>query len=158
MDDTNNKSAPSASRVKAFRSRLSEQFRRVEAYVTDEEKSKVDAVKAELGVTTDVAVAGLIRLGLAEYERQSEAARLQDAASSHAACASAAPAARSLSVCGARLPVTAMASLAAPADFELSRMQAAAALKGHPVGTAVDKSDGTNPIARFFKTRKEISS
>ena len=48
----------SASRVKAFRSRMTGQFRRVEAYVTDAEKLEIDKVKQQLGVTTDIAVAG----------------------------------------------------------------------------------------------------
>ncbi len=55
-------------RVKAFRTRLSEsQFKRVEAYVTTEEKAQIDSIKAKLGTTSDVAVAGLIRLGLVTF-------------------------------------------------------------------------------------------
>lgn len=67
------KDGTSASRVKAFRSRLTGQFKRVEAYVTEEEKRQIEAVKATLGVTTDVAVAGLVRLGLEQYQKEASA-------------------------------------------------------------------------------------
>lgn len=69
------KDGTSASRVKAFRSRLTGQFKRVEAYVTEEEKRQIEAVKATLGVTTDVAVAGLVRLGLEQYQKEASAVR-----------------------------------------------------------------------------------
>lgn len=60
-------------RVKAYRSRLAtSSFSRVEAYVTAEEKSKIDAVKTSLGVNSDIAVAGLIRLGLEQFSHRNQ--------------------------------------------------------------------------------------
>jgi hypothetical protein len=62
-----------ATRVKAFRDRLSSNsYKRVEGYVTSEEKARVDAVKAQLGVTTDIAVAGLVRMGLEQFEKSEQ--------------------------------------------------------------------------------------
>lgn len=65
-DDTNS----TATRVKAFRDRLaSSSYKRVEGYITAEEKVRIDAVKTQLGVTTDIAVAGLLRMGLEQFEK-----------------------------------------------------------------------------------------
>ena len=59
----------SSERVRAFRSRLAEgDFRRVQGYIPGDDKARLDRLRAELGVTADAAVAGLLRLGLSAYE------------------------------------------------------------------------------------------
>lgn len=61
----------SATRVKAYRSRLSkENLRRVEAYVSSDEKALIDLVRSAQNTTADGAVAGLVRLGLSAYAAQ----------------------------------------------------------------------------------------
>lgn len=192
----------SASRVKAFRSRLSGQFKRVEAYVTEEEKAQIEEVKATLGVTTDVAVAGLVRLGLAQFQNQSASTPVCALAVQGALESANAPAAPASAVAVgawmaaettlARAPqspqsraVGASASLYEGVSASLSASGAARSLRsvalrdsaaardvsaaplfasmGSPLGAQepVTKSSSegdANPIAQFFKNRKEYSS
>lgn len=78
---------PGSSRVQAFRERLTGQYKRVEAYVTEEERARIQQVKDAQGVTTDIAVAGLIRLGLMHYEQTALAELAPPAAPARAVAA-----------------------------------------------------------------------
>ena len=60
-------SASSSSRVQEFRHRLADNFSRVEGYVLTAENAEIARVMKEQGVSKDVAVAGLVRLGLSAY-------------------------------------------------------------------------------------------
>ncbi len=134
----------SASRVKAFRSRLAGQYKRVEAYVTEGEKSAIDDVKAALGVTTDVAVAGLLRLGLERFEQE------------RVALASKAPQEVSAVGVSSRSFAAPTAALAASQEsVGLCSPQAAVSLP--PEFPVLMSSSQDNPIARFFKNRKETT-
>ena len=161
----NEYSSGTSARVKAFRDRLSDSsFKRVEAYVTTEEKSRIEAVKTDLGVTTDVAVAGLLRMGLEQYAngRDSSVCDCPQAVTgpsvevaAHSGVfgsvslgtflGNAEPGANAqLGSC-----VNSLSSLnlnaITPTPVKLSAAQAA---------PSIDNSDN-NPIARFFKHRKE---
>lgn len=134
----------SAERVKAFRDRLDSQFKRVEAYVTEEEKLQIQAVRVHEGVTMDVAVAGLVRLGLEHYEtlRALEQQAVQPKAP--------------LNLCGALGGAVESMAFGAAANIrsvETSRLIAASASQATAF-TAPEQAD--NPVARFFKKRKEI--
>ena len=143
------KDSTSASRVKAFRSRLTGQFKRVEAYVTEEEKRQIEAVKATLGVTTDVAVAGLVRLGLEQYQKEASAvgAVSSVSAQSQSCAAPAAPAtqARALSVqdaamgvSGALSSVNSIGNSTGMRSLALSAMGSLGASAGPAAGMALD--------------------
>lgn len=142
MSKTNNP-ADSATRVKAFRERLADgSYRRVEAYITDEEKARLESVKTELGVTSDVAVAGLLRMGLEAYANSQATTEV---ASAQSLCLTAAVAGalqgNSMNFCGS-MP-------------EMSLMAFGASAPLHP-GSEPPAADN-NPIARFFQSRsKEI--
>lgn len=135
-----NTSADSATRVKAFRERLAgSSYRRVEAYVTTDEKSQLDSVKQELGVTGDVAVAGLLRMGLEAYANSKKPL----IASAQAASLSASPVLQALNFCG---------SLAEP-SFQCAVNSAPPTVL--PTAAPVTDNTQPNPIAQFFKSRKE---
>lgn len=136
-----NTPADSATRVKAFRERLTgSSYRRVEAYVTSDEKAQLDSVKQELGVTGDVAVAGLLRMGLEAYANS----RKPLTASAQAASLSASPVLQAMNFCG---------SLAEPSFHCAVNSAQSVALSA----AAVPVADNTppNPIAQFFRSRKE---
>lgn len=136
-----NTPADSATRVKAFRERLAgSSYRRVEAYVTTDEKAQLDSVKQELGVTGDVAVAGLLRIGLEAYANS----RKPPIAGAQAASLSSSPALQALNFCG---------SLAEP-SFQCAANSAQPLVM--PAAAAPDADNNPpNPIAQFFKSRKE---
>lgn len=116
----------SSTRVKAFRTRLGEQYKRVEAYITESEKAQVQAIREQQGCTLDVTIAGLIRLGLAQYEAAQVPAPSQ------------AKPARSLSASAFNgAPSASLNSADTPHET-------AVPLKAH------------SPIAQFFKARSEI--
>ncbi|VTU42294.1 MULTISPECIES: hypothetical protein [unclassified Variovorax] len=123
-----------AERTKAFRSRLAESsFRRVEGYIASDEKERVDRVRQELQVTSDVAVAGLVRLGLSAYEsamRQGPGASLQTTSSDWLAASGG---------------VQGACAHSAQANFPTTPSAASPELVHTPA----------NPIAQFFKSRKE---
>lgn len=167
---SDNEYGSSASRVKAFRTRLSSQFKRVEAYVTEGEKVAIEQVKAELGVTTDVAVAGLLRMGLERFEAERSALQASaGGASASSVQSEALTACASLDVCGALSTPThsapALLASVAPSmkavsvlrSLEVTRSPRAAA-PSQPELSALSQRPEDNPIARFFKNRKEISS
>lgn len=136
----------SASRVKAFRSRLTGQYKRVEAYVTEDEKSAIEGVKASLGVTTDAAVAGLLRLGLERFEQERSTLRGSGLVVSGA----------SAELAGASESAL-VALSAAQASSGFCSSQAAMSLPLPSTGSVLSASAPDNPIARFFKNRKETS-
>ncbi len=152
----------SASRVKAFRTRLNGQFKRVEAYITEGEKSAIEQVKSELGVTTDVAVAGLLRMGLERFQEQRSASnaapRAVGATEVRASESLTFSASASLDVCGALSAPAAMSTraLSAPVALMASRSPKSVS-SSPPVLASLAQSSDDNPIARFFKNRKEIS-
>lgn len=115
----------SSTRVKAFRTRLGEQYKRVEAYITESEKAQVQAIREQQGCTMDVAIAGLIRLGLAQYEVAQAPATTQ------------ANPARALNA-GA-----------------FSGALCASASSGAACREAAVPPKAYNPIAQFFKARSE---
>jgi hypothetical protein len=136
----------SAERVKAFRDRLDSQFKRVEAYVTEEEKTRIQAVRAHEGVTMDVAVAGLVRLGLEHYE----ALRAQEQQVAQPKTA--------LNLCGALGGAAEAVAFGATAGAS-ARGAAAPGLIAASVSLAsavAAPEQADNPVARFFKKRKEI--
>lgn len=164
-------------RVKAFRTRLTDQFKRVETYVTEQEKEQIEEVKAELGVTSDVAVAGLLRMGLAQYrtERSQSASHAQNSGRSLSAAGliscSADQAFRSISVAQASSnSLKTQEESVVHATWESNDGQAS--VRGVSTGISAKNANDTlssasqlpslsqetndNPISRFFKTRKEL--
>jgi hypothetical protein len=142
----------SAERVKAFRERLDSQFKRVETYVTEDEKSRIQAVRTQEAVTMDIAVAGLVRLGLERYEelRQQEAS---------ASVTTKTPFMLSGAAAGALEPAPFVASAAflcgaVSASAGASASETSIKCASAPLVTASEPLD--NPVARFFKKRKEI--
>jgi len=142
----------SAERVKAFRERLDSQFKRVEAYVTEDEKSRIQTVRTQEAVTMDIAVAGLVRLGLERYEELRE----------HEASLST-TAKRPLMLSGAVGSALESAPFAASAAFLCGAVSASAGASAAETSiqcasaslvTASEPME--NPVARFFKKRKEI--
>lgn len=142
----------SAERVKAFRERLDSQFKRVEAYVTEDEKTRIQSIRTQEAVTMDIAVAGLVRLGLERYEEL----RAQE---------SSAPATPKglFMLSGAVGGALESAPFAASAGSlrASARASASGTSAGHlitsnatPLGTSSEPME--NPVARFFKKRKEI--
>lgn len=127
----------SATRVKAFRERLDSQFKRVEAYVTEEEKARIQAVRSQEQVTADVAVAGLIRLGLERYAELQSFAATSSVLAENAETSTFA----SSALTGA---------VVQPAVLESSLQYAS------KLAAPVTASPLENPVARFFKNRKEI--
>jgi len=141
----------SAERVKAFRERLDSQFKRVETYVTEDEKTRIQAIRTQESVTMDIAVAGLVRLGLEKYEE------LRAQESSVLASANVRP--------------TLTGAVAGPLDAPLFNASASAGIlcttatclsMAEAPGTSTAESFVTtsepldSPVARFFKKRKEI--
>jgi hypothetical protein len=159
--------ATSAMRVKAFRERLSEgSYKRVEGYITREEKARIDALKAELGVTTDVAIAGLLRMGLEQYENRTG---LAEGAALVTAQMEAPKEFPPLATQGfSMLSNNNDASFGAAASLVTFTTNAVAASNSapgvHPVvahnfaALQSTNYDDNNPIARFFKSRKEITN
>lgn len=123
------KSASSA-RVRAFRTRLGAEYKRVEAYITDEEKALAQAIQKQQGCTMDTAIAGLIRLGLAHYEAVSS-----PEVSSPSGVGKAEQAFTGSS------PISALSAAASPCP--VPRQDTATTHVAH------------NPIAQFFKARSE---
>lgn len=158
------KDGTSASRVKAFRSRLTGQFKRVEAYVTEEEKRQIEAVKATLGVTTDVAVAGLVRLGLEQYQKEASAVRAVSSVNGTGMRSMALSAWESVGACAS--PSAGLSQDAAPLQLAqvcahntsgpVLQAKAPAVQEQETVTNAASRE--VNPIARFFQNRKEYSS
>jgi hypothetical protein len=144
--------ADSATRVKAFRERLAgSSYRRVEAYVSTDEKALLDSVKEELGVTSDVAIAGLLRMGLDAYANGKTATATPATpvipAMAIAQCSSlqAQASIQALNFCGSM-----------PEHALRSNTIGAACAAAEPAPTAA--SIQTNPIAQFFKSRKETKN
>lgn len=142
----------SAERVKAFRERLDSQFKRVEAYVTEDEKSRIQAVRTQEAVTMDIAVAGLVRLGLERYEEL----RAQESSSAAApkglfmlsgAVGSALESAPFATGAG-------LLRASASASASASATDASITCVAAPLVTSSEPAE--NPVARFFKKRKEI--
>ena len=143
--DKDNARGP-AERVKAFRERLDGRFKRIESYVTEEEKSRVQAVREREGVTMDNAVAGLVRLGLERYE---------ELARSGTPVTAATPADASSAMSLAAQPGFACLSGAlnqAQATCGVSTLNLRSATGMDPQACAPAES----PVARFFRTRKEM--
>jgi hypothetical protein len=144
----------SAERVKAFRERLDSQFKRVEAYVTEDEKSRIQAVRTQEAVTMDIAVAGLVRLGLERYEEL----RAQDATAPTGPL-SKGPFMLSGAV-GAALEATPFTAGAASLNGFVGASASAfstQSLSERDASHLVTSSEpAENPVARFFKKRKEI--
>ena len=145
--------ADSATRVKAFRERLAgSSYRRVEAYVSTDEKALLDSVKEEMGVTSDVAVAGLLRMGLDAYANSKAAAVTQampEMATAQSSSLQAQASIQTLNFC-ASVPETSIRSNA------LGAMCAVAACA--PVEAPAVTTNQTNPIAQFFKSRKKTKN
>lgn len=160
-DDSNDNPASSSVRVKAFRERLSSQFKRVEAYVTEDEKTRIQAVRTQENVTADVAVAGLLRLGLERYEelRTQGSASAEYGASSGAFVLGGAVSASASAHLGRSLDAALFAASASASGASFSgamqptSVSASAALKAPAPATT---SPADSPVARFFKNRKEI--
>ena len=159
-DDSNDNQLSSSVRVKAFRDRLSSQFKRVEAYVTEDEKTRIQAVRAQENVTADVAVAGLLRLGLERYDelRAQAGASTQAIASVEAFVLGGAamePQARALDA--ALFSASASASASAGASFSGAMPTSSTSVRAALNAAApVTTSPADSPVARFFKNRKEI--
>ena len=170
-DDTTS----TAPRVKAFRDRLaSSSYKRVEGYITSEEKARIDAIKTQLGVTTDVAVAGLLRMGLERYEKEStEPAQTVTLAAQACAQPSAQSLTSSLIAGGASHLCAEVSALngfpadlmsftcaASPSVLEgvqtVALNQASVSLTSNSSYQAAQDNDN-NPISRFFKSRKEMN-
>jgi len=157
-DDSNDNQLSSSVRVKAFRDRLSSQFKRVEAYVTEDEKTRIQAVRAQENVTADVAVAGLLRLGLERYDelRAQAGASTQTIASVEAFVLGGAamePQARALDAA----LFSASASASVGASFSGAMPTSSTSVRAALTAAApVTTSPADSPVARFFKNRKEI--
>ncbi|MNR71482.1 hypothetical protein D3C71_21080 [compost metagenome] len=153
--------APDATnRVRAFRERLAEDsYRRVEGYVAEDEKARIETVKKDLGVTMDVAVAGLLRLGLQAYEQ---------ACGPRASAVQAHPR-LDLAITGSSLqgPVAQCNSVAAavplfagassPALLFAANEQAAVSQAVACPAPLPSASASESPIAHFFQRRKGLS-
>lgn len=150
QDHHNSTTPPSAQtsssveRVKAYRERLGSDFKRVEAYVTQDERERIRRVKEAQGATMDVAVAGLLRLGLELYEsRLAERA----APASVTAVGLAPTVVGAANACeGMSAPLRAFSQCAVPSS-SLSSVNHLATVQG----TSVD-----SPISQFFRERKEF--
>jgi hypothetical protein len=146
-------SADSATRVKAFRERLAgSSYRRVEAYVSTDEKALLDSVKEEMGVTSDVAVAGLLRMGLDAYANGKAAVVAQatpEVATAQSNSLQAQASIQALNFCGS-MPETAFRSNVHGA--------VCAAAASAPTATPALATNQINPIAQFFKSRKETKN
>ena len=143
-----------AERVKAFRERLDGRFKRIESYVTEEEKSRVQAVREREGVTMDIAVAGLVRLGLERYEELVRGSALTPAAAPVAASSAASVAASSVMSLQAREDLSclsgALNQAQATRGVSTLTLRSAAGMDPQPCAPA------ESPVARFFRTRKEM--
>jgi hypothetical protein len=166
-DDTTS----TAPRVKAFRDRLaSSSYKRVEGYITSEEKARIDAVKTQLGVTTDVAVAGLLRMGLERYEKESTEpaqtvmpaaqAPAQSLTSSLMASGATHLCAEVSAMNGFPGDLMSFTCAASPSVLEgvqtVALNQASVSLISNSSYQAAQDNDN-NPISRFFKSRKEMN-
>lgn len=135
-------SASSAARVQDFRHRMAEHFSRVEGFVLSAENAGISRVMVEQGVTKDVAVAGLVRLGLSVYE----SARTEQPPGA-TICLNQLAASAGLRYAEARSGrVETVSALAASTPSGQVNAVASSAIVG----------SSTDAIASFFKTRKEI--
>ncbi|KWU24716.1 hypothetical protein [Burkholderia cenocepacia] len=140
--------ADSATRVKAFRERLAgSSYRRVEAYVSTEEKAQLDSVKEELGVTSDVAIAGLLRMGLEAYvsSKATTSAKPAPVAYAQASSMLSNASGAALDLCGSLQ------------EHSLRSSAIGGALSA-PVAPLAETTNQPNPIAQFFKSRKETKN
>lgn len=125
-------------RVRAFRERVGNDYKRVEGYITSGEKAEVEALKRELGLSTDTAVAGLIRLGLSAYALSNSAALNETPGLS---------AAPLYAGCALDLPDL---NVASPSGFATNSVSPTGAS-----GAASQPAGDSNPIRQFFQSRKE---
>jgi hypothetical protein len=165
-------SPSTAVRVKAFRDRLSSSsYKRVEGYVTADEKARVDAVKAQLGVTTDVAVAGLLRMGLEQYEKTltTPVPDVLFTAEMETCSAQAPVVTQGLGMLGGDMAYLNgmsgdLRSLTSNSVSAFAISANACAQNAAPVGldatysVSATQDNDNNPIARFFKHRKEMNN
>ena len=163
--------ASTAQRVKAFRERLSVgSYKRVEGYITAEEKARIDAVKTEMGVTTDVAVAGLLRMGLEQFEQSRTAAvpqvlftaemetyGQQSPVMSQGVGMLAGGIDAQTAVSANLMSFTSANACASLSDSHAVLLNAAPVSVNAAYAAAVDHDNDNNPIARFFKHRKEMN-
>lgn len=136
----------SSTRVQEFRQRLAEDFARVEGYVLTEENAEIKRVMAEQQVSKDVAVAGLVRMGLRAYR---DSVQAEQKSRESTVCMGISP----LQAFGANGGAVANSLSVSGQDFLTCTLSASNSALALP---ATSPSTDARSLSQFFRSRQEI--